>query len=674
MALRTPPSWLQNGSHPAENDRLSMQAIIATSGIINTASFLVTQAAAPAMAVQSAAGWGAIVGSFTTNMGVYQFYNDAATQLTVTTANPSNPRIDKVVVTVSDAYYTGSSNTVAFQVIAGTPAASPVAPATPVDSLSLATIAVAAGATSITNANITDTRVSVTTNLPVGDLTEVAAGTGITVTSGTGPIPSVALTTPVAVANGGTGITSFGTGIATFLGTPSSANLLSAMTDETGSGALVFATSPTLITPTLGTASATAIELGHASDTTLARASAGVVNIEGVPIVTTTATQTLTNKTLTSPVLTTPTISTVDAKGDLLVGTADNTIDRLAVGNNGETLVADSSTSTGLRYQANTSAGKNGLINGSFTISQRGATITGINTDNTYTADRWYITRGGSIDYAQKTVAGGSTPPANFDAYAQYVNQSAANVFLTIGQTLETKDSMRFAGQSVTLSFYARAAANTVKSKTLQASITYNTTADTKTNTSVGDTIFTITYGTTAGDWARYTLTQTVPSTAKSVGMRFLYNPVGGLAVGDGVEITGIQLEVGSVATAFQTATGNQGSELASCQRYYYRSSSTNLYGAVGTGIATGLTAGTFLTSLPVAMRVVPTSIEFSTLQVYSSTVALAVSALTLNTSQTTTTIGASNSTHANATTADYFYILRGANSAAAYIGYSAEL
>jgi hypothetical protein len=54
------------------------------------------------------------------------------------------------------------------------------------------------------------------------------------------------------VANGGTGITSFGTGIATFLGTPSSANLRSALTDETGTGAAVFATSPTLVTPILG--------------------------------------------------------------------------------------------------------------------------------------------------------------------------------------------------------------------------------------------------------------------------------------------------------------------------------------------------------------------------------------------------------------------------------------
>jgi hypothetical protein len=57
------------------------------------------------------------------------------------------------------------------------------------------------------------------------------------------------------VANGGTGLTSLGAGVATFLGTPSSANLAAAVTNETGSGALVFATSPTLVTPALGTPS-----------------------------------------------------------------------------------------------------------------------------------------------------------------------------------------------------------------------------------------------------------------------------------------------------------------------------------------------------------------------------------------------------------------------------------
>jgi hypothetical protein len=74
-------------------------------------------------------------------------------------------------------------------------------------------------------------------------------GSGITASSLTsvGTITSGTWNgTTIAVANGGTGITSFGSGIADFLGTPSSANLISAITDETGSGSLVFATAPTI--------------------------------------------------------------------------------------------------------------------------------------------------------------------------------------------------------------------------------------------------------------------------------------------------------------------------------------------------------------------------------------------------------------------------------------------
>jgi hypothetical protein len=84
---------------------------------------------------------------------------------------------------------------------------------------------------------------------------DVSGGTTGLTTSG-GPITSsgtITLAGTLAVANGGTGITSFGSGIATWLGTPSSANLAAAVSDETGTGALVFANTPTLVTPVLGT-------------------------------------------------------------------------------------------------------------------------------------------------------------------------------------------------------------------------------------------------------------------------------------------------------------------------------------------------------------------------------------------------------------------------------------
>lgn len=73
---------------------------------------------------------------------------------------------------------------------------------------------------------------------------------------GTAAAPTVVathLSAALPINQGGTGITSFGTGVATFLGTPTSANLAAALTDETGTGAAVFGTSPTLTTPTINT-------------------------------------------------------------------------------------------------------------------------------------------------------------------------------------------------------------------------------------------------------------------------------------------------------------------------------------------------------------------------------------------------------------------------------------
>lgn len=159
MALRTPPSWLQNGTHPAENDRLTVtNSLYGAGGMADYGAMKVSQLATPGMSVQVAAGHAIIPGTETAQQGYYIAYNDASATVAIATADPSLPRKDRIVIKVQDSYYSGAANIVTFAAVTGTPASSPVAPAAPANALTLAIVDVAAGATSIIDANITDGR------------------------------------------------------------------------------------------------------------------------------------------------------------------------------------------------------------------------------------------------------------------------------------------------------------------------------------------------------------------------------------------------------------------------------------------------------------------------------------------------------------------------------------
>ena len=191
MTLHSTPGWLQQGSHTAEDDRLRQQAIFGNTGVIGPESLLVSASTPAAMSVSVAAGWAAIIGTTQANMGVYVCFNDAATTVAIAAADATNPRIDLVCVVVNDAYYSGLINDVEFKVVTGTPAASPAVPATPANALVLAQVAVAAAATTIVAANITDKRAPVTVTPILKSPQEVWT---VSATAATGAINFDALT------------------------------------------------------------------------------------------------------------------------------------------------------------------------------------------------------------------------------------------------------------------------------------------------------------------------------------------------------------------------------------------------------------------------------------------------------------------------------------------------
>jgi hypothetical protein len=483
-----------------------------------------------------------------------------------------------------------------------------------------------------------------------------------------------------------------------------SAQLAGVISDETGTGALVFANSPTLVTPTLGTpASATltnatglpvsgitastttalgvgSIELGHATDTTISRASAGVVNIEGVPIVTTTASQTLTNKTLTSPILTTPSISNIDAKGDILVGTANDTLGVLTAGNNGETLVADSSTSTGLRYQSGYNG--NAIINGGMDIWQRGTSFAsqGSLGSAAYTADRWHFFRSAGASNATLSRQTSGLTGIQYCARLQRNSGTTGTESITLRYTAESADSYRFAGQTVTISYYARAGANySSASNALNVTLASGTGTDQPVYSFTSYTSVTSQSIALTTSWQRFTATGTVASNVTEIGIEAFYTPVGTAGANDYFEITGVQVEIGSVATAFKRSASGGGTiqgELDAC-RYYYRritADATALYqNMVNVGYASTTTDIAFPILFDTPMRTTPSSVEYANLRTSDGLNAPAVNSLTIvsllsNKNNILIIIGTTGAVQFRP------YALQANNSATAYLGWSAEL
>ena len=304
--------------------------------------------------------------------------------------------------------------------------------------------------------------------------------------------------------------------------------------------------------------------------------------------------------------------SPLTAKGDLF--TYSTAPARLAVGNNGESLVADSSTSTGLRYQGSMAAAKNFVNNGGFDIWQRGTSIAAIANDQAYTADRWKeLNNAGLSTYSRQ--ATGDTTNLPFVQYCMRVQRNSgqtATGVIYVTQSLESVNSIPLAGRTVTFSFYARAGSNySATSNILSVTVNSGTGTDQNINQGFTGSASVVSQNATlTTSWQRFTYTGSVASTATQLGYFFSYTPTGTASTNDYFEVTGVQLELGSVATTFMRQGGSIQGELAACQRYYWRNTPGTNYGTYGVGVAGSTTNAYIPIALPVSMRVVPTSID----------------------------------------------------------------
>jgi len=264
----------------------------------------------------------------------------------------------------------------------------------------------------------------------------------------------------------------------------------------------------------------------------------------------------------------------VDAKGDLIAATANDTPARLAVGNNGETLVADSSTSTGLRYQAPVNA--NPVLNSAMQIWQRGtSSAVTANSVNYFSADRWqpYTTATGRTISRQVTGDTTNLPSIQYCMRVQRDSGNTSTAFIQTAQSFESINSIPYAGKTVTFSFYARAGANySATSSALAYYLVTGTGTDQNLNNGfTGQVNLIAGTATLTTTWQRFTATATIATSATQLGLNFAFTPTGTAGANDYYEMTGIQVEVGSVATPFKTNGATIQGELAACQRYFQK-------------------------------------------------------------------------------------------------------
>jgi hypothetical protein len=282
-------------------------------------------------------------------------------------------------------------------------------------------------------------------------------------------------------------------------------------------------------------------------------------------------------------------------------------------------------------------AGKNKVINGNMILDQRNTASSAItiNGSNIYTLDRW-VGFGQAADGVFTVQQDSSAPTGFTKSLKATVTTADASIAATqsyfVAQRIEGPNIFDFAfgsagAKTITVSFWVRSSLTGTfgasirngtndRSYVFSYSISVADTWEKKTATIPGDTTGTWLTDNTTGLQLTFGLGQGTDR-AETAGAWYASNRVGVTGQTQVIGtlnatwyVTGVQLEIGNVATPFQTATGTLQGELAACQRYYYRATIAVTPSRLGVGIVSSTTNADLTIFYPVPMRTSPTALE----------------------------------------------------------------
>jgi len=340
-------------------------------------------------------------------------------------------------------------------------------------------------------------------------------------------------------------------------------------------------------------------------------------------------------------------------------------------------------------------AGKNKLINGDFAINQRSfSSVTNPNTAP-YTFDRWIAYAGtvGSSNavFSNQSFTIGAAPVSGYEStnFLRIVttSQDATNSIVFPQQRIE--DVRTFSGQTVTISFWAKAATGSPK-VFIEMSQAFGSggSPSSGVDTNCGQV-------TLSTSWARYSVTASIPSVIGktigttagtsyisfqpwvSAGTAFNSRTSSLGAQNNTFDFWGFQIEAGSTATNFSLATGSLATELLTCQRYYWRSTTDvtiNSIPSLGFASGSASTTANVWVRFPVSMRGNgPTTIDTSNARLYGGTTQYNPNTVTLvNATRDQAQLLATVT--AGGLTLNQAYAFGHDNGAGSYVAFNAEL